>query len=223
MCLGKYRYDTVAHRCRGKSPPTLATTLASLEFAYDAVYTGRRTASPPSARRSRKTTTRSKRTHANPAGWDMTGTTHALVGMVLGRFLHNRRQAFLAGLATHAVLDALPHQNYNPVVGLPLDGCGVVAVLTAASRSTLPGALAGAVGGLLADLENLVPNRYLDRTKLFPSHRRGSHWFGHNKSSRRVGVAVELLTIAGALLLLCALPRQSAETGAHRAEVVRVT
>jgi len=156
-------------------------------------------------------TIRSKRICSDPTSYHMTGTTHALVGMALGRFLHDRRQAFLMGLAAHAVLDALPHQDYSPVVSIPLDCCGVGVLLTAASRSTAPGALAGAVGGLLPDLENLVPSRNPGRTKLFPSH-----WFRHNKASRRVGVAVELLTAAGAILLLCALRGDIPETGDHR-------
>ena len=145
----------------------------------------------------------------------MTGTTHALAGMAAGRLCRGPWKAFQAGVISHAALDSLPHQDYSSTVGLLLDGCGVAATLVLAVLSEGPEALAGALGGVIPDLESLAHLGNPAAPKMFPSH-----WVEHRACSTCVGVAVELMAAAGALLLGYALgqrrklPSASSTTGA---------
>ena len=115
----------------------------------------------------------------------------------------------MAGVASHAILDTLPHQDYDPGAALSLDGCAVVAALALAGLSGGLEGLAGAVGGVIPDLENLAQLGNTAGPKLFPSH-----WIEHKSNSFRTGIAVELLAAAGALLLAYMLgPRQHLRDG----------
>jgi len=50
-------------------------------------------------------------------------TTHAIVGAALASFLSSHpAAAFVAGFASHFVLDAIPHVDY-PIIGEPQDRC----------------------------------------------------------------------------------------------------
>src|SRR6516162_9298967 len=111
-------------------------------------------------------------------------TTHAIVGAALASFLSSHpAAAFVAGFASHFVLDAIPHVDYpiksqsvNPRIGAPMafdralledaltigtDGLfGIIAALflfsTTASLSAI---LMGAIGAMLPDPLQFVHSR----------------------------------------------------------------
>jgi hypothetical protein len=127
----------------------------------------------------------------------MTVTTHAVVGVALGRWISRPAVAFIAGLASHWLLDRLPHRDcwrwWAPV----LEVVGVRTVLARARRLPEPtAALAGALGAMLPDVEHLQVIVNAHPKRMFPGH-----WFKHGARSPSEGIAVELLIIALALWL----------------------
>jgi hypothetical protein len=127
----------------------------------------------------------------------MTGTTHALVGAAVGALIRHPGGAFLGGMASHALLDSLPHKDYERSVGLPFDVLGLLTVLTLSLCSKRPELTAGALGGLSPDIENIVGNGQSDTRKIFPSH-----WFRHEDRATRAAVPTEALVGAVALIIL---------------------
>lgn len=97
----------------------------------------------------------------------MDATAHLIAGASVGSRLRPH-WALLAGLLTHAVLDAIPHTNYTgwrPFSWLLLADAvfGAVAALLLSVRSgNLAGGLAGAVGGILPAVERQLSGQYED-------------------------------------------------------------
>lgn len=97
----------------------------------------------------------------------MDGTAHLVTGAALGRRLHPVL-ALAAGLASHIVLDAIPHWNYtgwrpysdamlaDAIVGSVL----VIAIALAAPRPW--GALVGAAGGIFPEVERMLTQQRYD-------------------------------------------------------------
>jgi len=130
----------------------------------------------------------------------MSPTTHALVGAALGRLAKRTDRAFLAGVASHALLDGLPHRDSLHPLMLLVDACGVLGVVALAAASRDAGMLAGAAGGVLPDLENISESSPGRHTKIFPSH-----WAPHRRHRWGLALGMELLVVAAALLGLSAL------------------
>lgn len=115
--------------------------------------------------------------------------SHAMAGGALGlRMSKNGATAFLIGLASHALLDVVPHTNP------PLKSRGTLAYL-AADGALLYTAWRhneydsrifwGAVGGVLPDAE------YLTKFRIFPTHN------GRIKHGKHLGkVAATLMMVA---------------------------
>lgn len=126
----------------------------------------------------------------------MSPVTHALVGAVLGQFLGRPGRAFLTGIAPHTVLDYLPHNDSHDPFVLLGNGCGVFAILAAASFAGHDGMLAGALGGILPDMEHARPGNSRPEVALFPGHR-----FRHEgRYAAGLGRGVEGLLAAAALV-----------------------
>jgi hypothetical protein len=102
----------------------------------------------------------------------MVTAVHALVGGALGSVTRSRAGAAALGVAAHAACDSIPHRDLSvPIeVALAVAALGTIG-LVAGRRST---EFWGAVGGVVPDLENLVPASYRGGHKWFPSH-----WFAH--------------------------------------------
>lgn len=83
---------------------------------------------------------------------------------------------------------------------LLIDVCGVLGVAALATASRDAGTLAGVVGGVLPDIENLSAGNPGTDPKIFPSH-----WFPHKRHRRGPALGMELLVIAAALLGLRAM------------------
>lgn len=123
-------------------------------------------------------------------------TPHALVGSVVGSRLP-APLALLAGVASHYLLDRIPHRDYRLRAGggAVLAADALTATLLVARRS--PGARAGALGGVLPDLA-LVAGRALPCLSLLEAHR---SLHERNHTSRRLPAALEV----GTQLAVCAL------------------
>ncbi|HKV44525.1 MAG TPA: hypothetical protein VJT32_07610 [bacterium] len=139
----------------------------------------------------------------------MSPTIHALVGAAIGRFVRYPGEALLAGIASHAVLDCLPHRDSRHPAVLLVHACGVLAVAAAAFAAGDSAALAGAVGGVLPDLENVREKQPADQ--IFPGHR-----FRHDRFAVGLSLGVELLLAAGAALALAATHPAPAARPSHR-------
>lgn len=129
----------------------------------------------------------------------MTGTVHALVGAALGALLRRPGVAFVGGVLSHSLLDCLPHKDYDRSVGLIPDILGLLTVLSLAARAGRPEIVAGAIGGLLPDVENIIPGNEHRMPKVFPSH-----WFRHQDRVTEQAAAIELTVGAAAVGMLIA-------------------
>ena len=97
---------------------------------------------------------------------------HAFTGAALARLCRTPWQAFALGFASHLVADAMPHRDLD----VPTEGA-----LAAAALATIGIAhgvhsreLAGALGAVAPDLENLVARALgvSDKKLLLPTHNR---------------------------------------------------
>jgi hypothetical protein len=84
----------------------------------------------------------------------MYAVTHFTVGLMLGQVAGNPYAAFALGLASHVILDAIPHSDYSKTIHGIAD---FVAVMAACYVSVRLGAgasgLVGGFSGVLPDLE----------------------------------------------------------------------
>ncbi|MFS8569817.1 MAG: hypothetical protein FWJ62_02185 [Thermaerobacter sp.] len=129
-------------------------------------------------------------------------TTHALAGAALGSLAGGPVSAFALGLASHAVLDAIPHWDYRTVPAAVVDVLvGAVAVGAAAAQAADPApVIAGAVGAVLPDVE--VALKALGRWPwrlFYPSH---TGRLPHPAAPLPWGVLTQLAVAAAALLAL---------------------
>lgn len=134
----------------------------------------------------------------------MKATTHALVGGLIGALAGRPGVAFVGGVASHALLDALPHRDDARILHVIIDGCCALALLAVAVLTGNVGMAAGLLGGVLPDLEN-VPNVLFGRKigKIFPSH-----WWTHERAvSGRWGVLEPVVFVAAAIGLAVVLRR----------------
>lgn len=95
---------------------------------------------------------------------------HVATGAAAGAALGSRRSALLAGLALHALGDAIPHEDTDD---RPFEiGSGLaLLLLLAAARGPLDPAVVGAAASSAPDLEHVLPLPKPGGGDLFPSHR----------------------------------------------------
>jgi hypothetical protein len=86
----------------------------------------------------------------------MSGVTHAVVGAALGTLINAPLPAFGVGVASHLVLDALPHNEWFPMWLEAVFSAVSIGLLVFALHSTYPAALWGALGATLPDVEIVV-------------------------------------------------------------------
>ena len=104
------------------------------------------------------------------------GGIHIVAGFAVGSRSRSIPAAFLAGVVSHAALDALPHHDYrhpaahagDAAAGLALTG----ALWRRCRKDRRMAALAGAVGAVLPDVENgLLLLGHMDKERMrFPTH-----------------------------------------------------
>ena len=139
----------------------------------------------------------------------MKGTTHALAGGLVGAIIGHPVPAFVAGAASHVLLDLMPHRDEHTRLQLIADGCGALVVLALAALSGNIGMAAGVLGGVLPDLDN-VPNVVFKRKtrKVFPSH-----WWEHGAGAGGRWAALETVVLVAAAVALAVVLRRTGLDG----------
>ena len=104
---------------------------------------------------------------------------HASIGALLGARARSSKRAFRAGILSHAVADLIPHCDYDINVELPLVSITLAYIgLRHGLRSK---EMAGAMGGLLPDLENALCRFGFIKNMLFPTHTSRCWFIGHGR------------------------------------------
>ena len=121
---------------------------------------------------------------------------HVAAGAGAGALSGSRLAAAPLGLALHAGLDAVPHDDVPSRAFEIVTGVGTV-LLLARRFGPLAPATVGAAVGAAPDLEHVLPLPRPGGRKLFPTHRRA-----HEPRRRQVPVAAQLVVAAVILLVL---------------------
>jgi hypothetical protein len=126
---------------------------------------------------------------------------HVATGAAAGAAVGSPGRAAVAGLALHAIGDAVPHEDFHSVRFETLSGLALVALL-ALRRGPLDPAVVGGAACAAPDLEHVIPYPGHEGPKIFPSHRvEGWH--------REGGVsAVAQLAAALVIVMLLVLRRK---------------
>jgi hypothetical protein len=98
------------------------------------------------------------------------GGGHALVGAALGPTTGSVEGAFAVGLASHTLLDAMPHWEYNEVTQVVLLAAAGAFIRQEFSRTGDWRLIAGAAGGVLPDLPHVLRRLGWKGKSRFPSH-----------------------------------------------------
>ena len=104
------------------------------------------------------------------------GGIHIVSGFAIGSRCRSVPAAFLAGVISHAAMDALPHRDYRRLTAHVGDAAAGIALTSALWRRNLRDhrmtGLAGAIGAILPDIENglLLVGRMEKERRRFPSH-----------------------------------------------------
>ena len=123
---------------------------------------------------------------------------HVATGALAGAATGDRAAAAAAGLALHAVGDAVPHEDFDSLqleTGL---GLALLAVLALRRGFTDP-AVVGAAFSAAPDLEHVIPHPGHDLQKLFPSHRLDG-WHRSGGISAPLQLVVSLVIVAALVL-----------------------
>jgi hypothetical protein len=131
----------------------------------------------------------------------MKATTHALVGGLTGAIVGRPVAAAIAGVVSHALLDMLPHRDEERLSHIIVDGGGALAVLALALVAGNIGMVAGVIGGVLPDVENVPEILFKWKVrKFFPSH-----WWEHERVAGgrwiRIEIAVLLAAVVGLVIV----------------------
>jgi hypothetical protein len=121
-------------------------------------------------------------------------TPHAVAGAVVARPLSSAPIALAAGMATHVMLDRIPHQDYSPAaLALLSADAALAATLThRLSRANPTVMTAGAIGGVLPDVAQAIERA------LGLNITRAAHRANHTTVvwPRWAGVSSQLVTLA---------------------------
>lgn len=128
----------------------------------------------------------------------MIGAVHVVLGAAVGALARNKPTAFLAGVVSHALTDALPHKDYDPIIEIPLLGAALAGI-TIWKGADSP-EFWGAVGGIAPDVEHAlsVAGLIASEHKIFPTHVQKGRYHGResgNQWSQAVVTAASLLAL----------------------------
>lgn len=132
-------------------------------------------------------------------------TTHLLTGAAVGAAVGQPVAGFATGVLSHALLDAIPHNDYHHVRYAGLDMVLGWTVYLHFVRAFGPAAQLGAFGGFLPDVEvalghvitSLKPDSHWQNH--FPSH---SGATPHGSAPSDAGLLVQAATAGISVLLL---------------------
>lgn len=133
----------------------------------------------------------------------MIGAVHASIGAAIGTFCKNKSTAFVAGLVSHAVADALPHHDFPPKVEVPLMA-GTVLLIGKLKGFDSP-EFWGALGAIAPDTEHGLAAIGIGdfENEFFPTHLDNARLHGPS-SNERLSQAI----VAAAAALALALQRR---------------
>jgi hypothetical protein len=140
------------------------------------------------------------------------GGVHAIAGFALGSRVRSVPVALAIGVASHALLDAMPHHDYRTFAAHAADGAASLACIAALARRTPSAsrraAVAGAIGAIVPDVETilLVLGVVGKEAMVFPSH---TGLIPHGRTGS-LGTCVAYGAVAGASWLLVTARRRRA-------------
>jgi hypothetical protein len=139
------------------------------------------------------------------------GAVHAIVGAAVGLLFKRKSAAFAAGVASHLITDALPHDDLDPKLEIPLLAVTLAGI--AKWRGIDSTEFWGALGGIAPDAEHglLLAGLVKQEQEVFPTHIRDGIFHGRERGERW-----SQLLIAGASLVAVAL--SSTDCGLHTGE-----
>ncbi|MGC8862341.1 MAG: hypothetical protein ACP5R5_06125 [Armatimonadota bacterium] len=135
----------------------------------------------------------------------MIGAVHVGVGAALGAILRDRNSAFIAGLISHAVSDALPHRDYRAEIEVPLLAAALAGI--AAWKGTNSPEFWGGLGAIVPDIEHAahVAGLIDPEHKVFPTHLDNGKYHGRASQRRWPQLAVAV----GSALAIALMGRQA--------------
>jgi hypothetical protein len=133
---------------------------------------------------------------------------HVATGALAGRGRAALREAFLAGLATHAAIDVIPHGEVHDDAFELLSGAAGVLALAARHGWASP-VTVGAIGAIVPDMEHVPQVLGIRTPPLFPTHRFGVL---HGWETKPLAIPAWLQAILGGAVIgaLVALARRAA-------------
>jgi hypothetical protein len=147
------------------------------------------------------------------------GGVHLLSGFAVGVLAPSPMTAFSAGVASHAVLDAIPHRDYEAWGTHAIDTAAAL-VLTLFLASRLPPGnrvrgFAGAIGGVLPDAEVVAFRAGVlpAGRKRFPSH---TGTFPHGRGGLVWNVLLSAASVSGAGLVVWRARKRACGKPLHR-------
>lgn len=123
---------------------------------------------------------------------------HVATGALSGRHGAGILDALVAGLATHAAMDVIPHgEVHDDAFELVTGVAGVLAI--AARHGWRSPVTIGAIGSVLPDLEH-IPKHFFGRhtAPVFPTHRWG---FLHGWETKPLAIPAWLQAVAGGAVI----------------------
>lgn len=121
-------------------------------------------------------------------------STHLVTGAAIGMVTGSPVRAFIFGLLSHVLLDAIPHHDHRKVRNCVLDILGGSLIFAALYIYWQPdqAMLWGAAGGVIPDLEIALYHFGYIRRRVFPSH---NGLAPHSGAAPVRGVLIQLLFI----------------------------
>lgn len=129
---------------------------------------------------------------------------HAAIGAFIGSLFKNRGAAFVAGVVSHAVADAVPHRDFQPKIEVPLMAGALAGI--AAWRGIDSPEFCGAMGAITPDAEHglMLAGAIKPEQEVFPTHIQDGKYHGKDSGERW-----SQFLVAGVCLALVALRARS--------------
>jgi len=126
----------------------------------------------------------------------MLGAVHASIGAAVGSFFKKKSAAFLAGVVSHAIADAVPHNDLSPAAEVPLLAATIVGI--AAYHGVDSPVFWGALGGVMPDVEHglALTGVLKPEKRIFPTHIADGKWHGRESSERWSQLIITGLSLA---------------------------